>query len=133
MSRSFSRRLLGSALVCLSILFGLCALPAWGQMGSQGTVSVTVLDQSGAVVPDANLTLQDLSTNDVRNAVTQAAGSYTFVNLSLGTYKLTISKSGFETQIFDSVVAQAARVTDVKATLKEGYLGRSYPRCGLRR
>jgi hypothetical protein len=120
MWRSFSRPLLCRALICFSILFGLCVLPAWGQMGSEGTISVTVLDQSGAVVPDANLTLQDLATNHVRTATTQQAGSYNFVNLSLGTYKLTISKAGFETQVFDSVVVQAVRVTDVRVTLKVG-------------
>jgi len=115
MWRSFSRPLL-----CFSLLFGLCVLPAWGQMGSQGTISVAVVDQSGAVVPDADLTLQDLATNYVRTAVTQTAGTYTFVSLSLGNYKLTVSKSGFETQVFDAVTVQAARVTDVKVTLKVG-------------
>jgi hypothetical protein len=115
MWRSFSRPLL-----CFSLLFGLCVLPAWGQMGSQGTISVAVVDQSGAVVPDADLTLQDLATNYVRTAVTQTAGAYTFVSLSLGNYKLTVSKSGFETQVFDAVTVQAVRVTDVKVTLKVG-------------
>jgi hypothetical protein len=115
MWRSFSRPLL-----CFSLLLGLCVLPAWGQMGSQGTISVAVVDQSGAVVPDADLTLQDLATNLVRTAATQTAGTYTFVGLSLGNYKLTVSKSGFETQVFDAVTVQAARVTDVKVTLKVG-------------
>ncbi len=120
MRRRFTQRVLCSTLSCFLFLLGLCVLPAWGQMGSQGSISVMVLDQSGAVVPDANLTLQDLSTNQVRTAVTQVAGTYTFVNLPLGTYKLTVSKSGFETQVFDSVLAQAGRVTDIKLTLKVG-------------
>ena len=114
------RRLLGSTLLCFSILVGLCVLPAWGQMGSQGSISVTVLDQTAGTVPDANLTLQDLSTNDVHTAVTPAEGTYTFAGLSLGNYKLTVSKANFKTEVFDSITVQAARVTDVKVTLIVG-------------
>jgi hypothetical protein len=83
-------------------------------------VSVIVLDPSGAVVPDAQLRLQDIATNDVRTAATSGSGTYTFVNLSIGTYKLTVSKSGFETQVFASVVVQTARTTDIEVTFKVG-------------
>jgi hypothetical protein len=52
--------------------------------------------------------------------VTQSGGSYNFVNLPLGTYRLIISKEGFKAQAFQSVVVQAARVTDVKGRLEVG-------------
>ncbi len=120
MSLSLSRHLLGKAVVCISILLGLCVLPLWGQMGSQGSISVTVLDQTGGTVPDATLTLQDLSTNDVRTAVTPSEGTHTFAGLSLGNYKLTVSKADFKTEVFDLVTVQAARVTDLKVTLMVG-------------
>jgi len=120
MSLSLSRHLLGKAVVCISILLGLCVLPLWGQMGSQGSISVTVLDQTGGTVPDATLTLQDLSTNDVRTAVTPSEGTHTFAGLSLGNYKLTVSKADFKTEVFDLVTVQAARVTDLKVTLIVG-------------
>src|SRR5205814_7144023 len=42
----------------------------WGQIASQGTIAVKVLDQSGAVVPSANLKLEDLASNNVRTACT---------------------------------------------------------------
>ncbi len=48
-------------------------------------------------MPGTTLTLQDLSTNDMRTAVTSGDGTYTFVNLSLGTYKLTVTKTAFQT------------------------------------
>jgi len=79
-----------------------------------------VLDTDGRTVPDAQLTLQDLSTNDVRRGATQANGTFSFVNLSLGTYKLTVSKAGFDSQAFDSVSVHATQVTDLSATLKVG-------------
>ena len=110
MSRSAVRGLLSSPsavaglLVCLFIMAGLHVPAAWGQSSSTGTISITVLDTDGRTVPDAQLTLQDLSTNDVRRGTTQANGTYSFLNLSLGTYKLTVSKAGFDSQAFDSVV-----------------------------
>jgi len=120
MSRSAVRGLLCSLLVCLFILAGLHVPAAWGQGSSTGTISITVLDPSGRTVPDAQLTLQDLSTNDVRRGTTQANGTYSFVNLSLGTYKLTVSKAGFDSSVFDSIAVHATQVTDLSATLKVG-------------
>src|SRR5580658_4031624 len=92
MSRRFSRGFCLSVLACLLAVVGLGVQPAWGQAGSQGSINVTVLDPDGKVVPGTTLVLQDLATNDIRNAVTSGDGTYTFVNLSLGTYKLTVTK-----------------------------------------
>jgi hypothetical protein len=110
-------RLWGSLVGCL--LLWLCMVPAAAAQQTLGTVSVTVVDASGAVVPGALLELTDLSTNELRTATAQQAGNYTFVNLNFGQYKLTVSLQGFETQQF-SVLVQSARTTDVKATLKVG-------------
>lgn len=88
------------------------------QTGSQGTVTVSVSDQSGGVVPGADLTLQDLATNDIRKGTTQSSGAYSFVGLNISTYKLTASKSGYASVVYDSVTVHAARVTDVNVTLK---------------
>jgi Carboxypeptidase regulatory-like domain len=105
-----------------TILVGLAlGVPSlWAQHGSEGTVNVTVVDPSGSVVQGAELELQDLATNDVRKAETQDKGTYTFVNLSLGKYRLTVTKSGFRSQVYSDVVVQAAQTTDIKATLKVG-------------
>ncbi|HEY6336959.1 MAG TPA: TonB-dependent receptor [Candidatus Sulfotelmatobacter sp.] len=83
-------------------------------------MTVTVLDPSGSVVPGAQLELRDLTTNDVRKGITGDKGTYTFVNLSLGKFKLTISKDGFERTIYNDVISQAAKTTDITSTLKVG-------------
>lgn len=114
-------RMLSGYIAATAFLFLLLATPAlWAQHGSEGTVTVTVFDSTGGVVPGAQLQLQDLSTNDVRKATTQDKGNYTFVNLSLGKYKLTISNSGFKSQVFNDVVVQAAQTTDISVTLQVG-------------
>ncbi|HWG60056.1 MAG TPA: carboxypeptidase-like regulatory domain-containing protein [Candidatus Acidoferrales bacterium] len=120
MRRNLSWQWLLGVVSALALLLGVNVAPAWAQAGSAGTVTVIVLDQSGGAVGGAQLQLQDLSTNDVRNAVTQASGTYSFVNLPLGTYKLTAAKAGFQTQVFDSVTVQAGQVTDLKVSLKVG-------------
>ena len=120
MSRGFARGLFFSMLISVLALLGLSASSAWGQASSTGSVTVTVLDSSGGVVPAAQLTLQDLATNDTRQGTTQDNGTFTFVDLSLGTYKLTVLKQGFASQVFDSVAVHATQVTNVNVSLKVG-------------
>jgi hypothetical protein len=93
---------------------------AFSQHGSEGTVTVSVQDSSGSLVPGADLELRDLQTNAAMKAETNDKGTHTFVNLALGDYRLTVSKAGFKTQKFSSVIVQAAKTTDIAATLTVG-------------
>ena len=120
MSRNISRLLLGGVVIFCALALLLNALPAWGQQGAVGTVSVVVIDQSNAIVRGAKLTLQDLATNDTRTAVTDAGGTFTFSGLPIGTYKLTVNMANFAAQIYDSVIVQGGRETPVKVTLRVG-------------
>src|SRR5207248_942704 len=90
---------------------------AFSQHGSEGTVTVTVLDSTNSVVSGAQLELRDPTTSFVMRAETSGSGTHTFVNLPLGTYTLSVGKQGFKTQSFLSVAVQAAKTTDVSATL----------------
>src|SRR5215469_1602870 len=107
-------------LVTMILAAGLTGFAAWAQTGTSGSISVTVVDQSGGFVPGAQLELKDLSTNVVVRAETQNNGTYTFPSLNFGTYSLTVSKQGFESQTFASVQVQTSRVTDLKSTLQIG-------------
>ncbi len=112
-------RALRISIACLLLILGL-NLSSVAQHGSEGTVTVTVVDPSGSVVQGAQLELRDLTSGDVRTAVTGDKGTYTFVNLSLGKFKLTVSKTGFQNEVFSSVVSEAAQTTDINAILKIG-------------
>ena len=117
MTQRFSRMLCMTA--ALFALFAAAGLIR-AQSGSQGTVSVTVADASGGVVPAASLLLVDSTTNDARKATASGSGEYTFVNLPVGVYRLTVTRPGYQTAVVDDVNVHAAQTTDVAAILKVG-------------
>src|SRR5579859_1000652 len=96
----FAKRLAACVVIVLAAFLLMDVPAAQAQHGSEGTVTVTVLDPSGSVVQGAELQLRDVSTNSVRRASTQEQGVYTFPNLSLGKYTLTVKKQGFQSQEF---------------------------------
>lgn len=113
------RRIL-PALAMLAAILAFSPTHAFAQAGSQGKVVVTVEDASGAVIPGASLTLTALRTNDTRRARTTGNGTYTFVNLAIGPYQLTIARSGYTTRIYSSVLVEASQSTSIDAKLSVG-------------
>ncbi len=73
--------------------FLLCSFPAWCQVSA--TVSGTVVDQSGARVAGASVTVKSVDTAAVRNVVTDSSGVYQALSLPVGDYEIRASKSGF--------------------------------------
>jgi uncharacterized surface anchored protein len=78
-----------------------------------GTVTGTVLDSSGAVVPGAEVKATDVDTNVVSEKDTNGDGAFTIINLLPGNYTLTVEKNGFKT------VALPVFPLDVNQTLTE--------------
>jgi hypothetical protein len=115
-----------SVFTSLCSLFGVFLLAlafvpsAFGQGQEQGSITIVVLDQNGGAVQGAKIELRDIGTNEVKNAETQQVGSYEFLGLPFGTYRLTITRDGFQTEVLDNVSVQASRITDLKVTLKVG-------------
>ena len=57
-----------------------------------------VTDSSGAVLPGAVVTIENLATHDVRSVPTNGTGDYVFNLLPIGTYTVKVELSGFSTQ-----------------------------------
>src|SRR6478752_5994811 len=70
---------------------------------SNGTISGTVADASGAVIPGVTFTATNTATGVVTTVLSNEAGVYNFASLLPGTYKLTATIPGFQTQIFNDV------------------------------
>ena len=78
------------------VLLSLAASYSVAQSGSNaGTVSGTVDDGTGAIVPGAKVNISNPVSGLVRATVTDAAGHYQFSNLPFNPYHLTISATGF--------------------------------------
>ena len=110
---------------CTLLLIGLTALAAGrpaarAQSGSQGNITVTAKDTTGGLVPQTALLLIDTATNDARHGTTRENGEFTFVNLPIGTYRLTATRSGYQTVDVGEVIVHAAQTTDVPIALQVG-------------
>jgi hypothetical protein len=103
-----------------AVLYVGCASPAWAQSTNTGTVVGTVTDQSGAVVNGAAVTLTDTSTNVVRTSATNATGSYIFVDITPGTYNISVGKAGFATTKIEHQQVQIGVALTVNVSLQVG-------------
>ena len=88
-----------------------------------GGITGTVTDKTGSVLPDTVVTMVGDETKLTRTLKTNANGSYDFVNLPIGTYTLTFTHDGFQTQRVPSIMVQADRTATVNATLPVGQVG----------
>jgi hypothetical protein len=85
-----------SVLLLLGVLFISSAVALRAQ--EQGTILGTVTDQSGGVVPGANITITNQATGAVqRTATTNSAGNYLVAGLPVSTYTVKCEKQGFKT------------------------------------
>ncbi len=90
-----------------------------------GGITGTVTDTTGAVIGDATVTVVNDQTTLTRTQTTNTDGAYTFVNLPIGSYTLTFTHTGFETQKIPSIVLQANRTATVNAELKIGEMSQT--------
>lgn len=106
-NRCLSRQaLLATALILAS------AAPALLAQSNTGTILGTVQDDSGAVIPDATVTVKNLGTGQERTAKSDGSGSYNMSNLQVGHYSVTMAHEGFtQAQIADTELQVAQRAT----------------------
>jgi hypothetical protein len=110
-----SRRLFRLALICFFVFS--CAR-VWGATG--GSISGTITDQSGGVIPGAKLTLVNLDLATSYKVTADAQGFYSFPTLPVGRYELTIEATGFKTQKKTGLTVDADAATRVDAKLEVG-------------
>jgi len=110
-----------ASFLCSCILFVLVS-PTLAQQ-TLGGITGTVTDASGGILPNTTVSIVSDQTKLSRTQTTNAGGIYDFVNLPIGSYTLTFSHDGFESQKIPSIVVQADRTATVNATLKVGQVG----------
>jgi hypothetical protein len=104
----------------LAVLFMLAlALPVFGQT-NKGTISGTVKDAQGAAIAEADVTVVNVATGAERQATTSSEGYFEVPLLEIGTYRVTVSKQGFQTVKRESVTIQTASTSVVDIVLPVG-------------
>jgi hypothetical protein len=88
---------MGCAATVVAILGVLLSVPASGQVAG-ATLSGTIKDSSGAVVPEAKVAIRNVATGVATELATNTDGFYTAANLLPGDYEVTVSAKGFNTE-----------------------------------
>jgi hypothetical protein len=86
------------ATVVLCLLF--IATAAFGQVGINASISGTVSDTSGALIPGVEVTAKNTGTGVTSTTITNETGTYRFPSLQPGSYETTATLAGFQTQTF---------------------------------
>src|ERR1700692_5112308 len=119
--RSVRSLLLAGLILAIVIML----IPSAHAQQTLGGITGTVTDTSGAVISGATVTLVGNETKLNRTQTSSTTGSYTFVNLPIGTYTLTFTHAGFQSQTIPSILVQANRTASVNAELKIGNVSES--------
>jgi hypothetical protein len=104
-------------IITVSILLLVAGLTVRAQQNSE--IVGTVTDQTGAVVPGANLTLKQKETGFTYNTISNATGGYVFAGLNVGTYDMKVTGKGFEAYATNGLALNVSQTLahDVKLTI----------------
>ncbi len=87
----------GHRISLLLVALVLIVIPHSASAQATATLNGVVRDSSGAVVPQATVTLHNSDTGTERESLTNDSGLYVFVSVPPGEYVLKVTKSGFTT------------------------------------
>lgn len=109
-------RTLARALALLGLIA--IAAPAFAQSPNNAAILVVVVDQTGAVVPDAKIIVVNTATGLTRETISGPDGSVNVGALPLdGTYKVTVTKAGFTDEAVKDLALRATEVAMVRVKL----------------
>jgi hypothetical protein len=100
------------------LLLAACALHA--QITGTGNISGTVTDATGAVIPNATVTLIDQATGTTRTIQTDSAGAFLFPNIEISKYNLKVTAATFEGYEQTGIVLEIGSNIAVNPVMKVG-------------
>ena len=115
LTKSVRFRTIGFVLVMASLL----STVVWAQSG-RGTLTGTVSDNTGAVVPNANVTITNAATGVKNSQPTSGSGSYVFTSLTPGNYDVSITAPGFKEYVQKGITVTVGDTVTVSPTLAVG-------------
>ena len=109
--------------IWICFVFGLACLPALSQ--TFGEITGQVTDTSGAAVPNALITLTNISTSAIRTTQSTQSGDYSFPSLPPGLYRAKVERSGFKTESIPNVEVQVQQTVRLDFSLQVGQVSES--------
>jgi hypothetical protein len=106
-------------LMAMTLIATLMTQFAIGQT-TGGTLRGTVKDSTGAVVPNAVVAATNEATGAKFDTITSSAGLYSFPNLLVGSYSVTVERAGFKKFVRKNISVSANQIIDSDATLEVG-------------
>src|SRR6202049_4610177 len=115
----FTSKFVGLAMT-IAVLLGF-ALPTRGSAQMVGaTISGTIVDATGAVVPNVKIVVRNVSTGIVANAATNGGGVFDAPNLPPGTYEVSAAAAGFATLVRNRIILTVGQELVLNLTLQVG-------------
>src|SRR5579872_4868134 len=105
------------------VAIALIASNAWGQ--GEASIIGSVVDATGAPIPEASITLTSQETGANRKVATDASGHYELSLLGVGGYEVTVEKTGFQTGTRKGVTLVLGQRATVDFTLSVGEIKES--------
>jgi len=106
------------AILAITLLLSQAPQPAYAQ--ASAGVTGTITDPSGAVVPNAKVTVTNDQTSVATNTVSSSAGTYSFRGLLPGKYTLQVDAQGFKKDVKKGVTIEVSRTATIDFTLTTG-------------
>src|ERR1035437_3246721 len=100
------------------LALSLLAATVWAQVTA--SITGTVKDTSGSIVPGATVTVKHLESGMTRTAETDANGSYSVLSLPVGQYEVDAGKTGFKEEVRRGINPVVAQQAVVNLTLEVG-------------
>src|SRR5262249_36310624 len=102
------------------VVLALCGLPIFGQSTANGSLTGTVTDPTGAVVPGASVTVKNNETSQEFTAKTSDEGTFTIPALATGMYTATISVKNFKQAKVTESKSDAGKPSSITVALEIG-------------
>ena len=95
------------------------------QSGATGTIQGSVTDSSGALVPHAKVIVTNTAQNVSQQSATDSAGAFAVPDLIPGPYRVSVSATGFSTEVVNGINLSVGKVVGLNMQLKTGAVSES--------
>ena len=121
--KDFVRRPRRYLLLALALMLGFFAANPSGQLYAQefrASITGTVADPTGAVIPGASVTAVNVATRTAYSAKSNSQGDYSVLYILPGTYTVTVEAAGFKEMVDSDVVLDTSQQLGLNVTLETG-------------